>query len=327
MFITHENGMNIKCESKQKKMISMQTNSLSYNAGIFNSNSHNSSFSWSAVIAGAVASTAMAFILLILGFGLGLSVISPWVDAGISAAAIGISTIIWLSVSQIIASGLGGYLAGRLRTKWVNLYHDEVFFQDTAHGLVSWAVATLIAILLITSVIGTVISGGVKATASMTGGAAQSAVDVVSEMGTNQVDYFIDSLLRNDSDLRERNVADVRTELSTIMFRGLMHNGLSDDDKRYAAQVVASYTGLTPQQAQRRVIEGFERIRQTTDDADAAAKEAAEIARQTAAYSALWVFISLLWGAFSAGLMAVIGGNQRDHSVLQTEHRNDYETF
>lgn len=305
----------------------MQTNSLSHNTGIQNSNAHNSSFSWSAVIAGAVASAAMALILLILGFGLGLSVISPWADAGISAAAIGISTIIWLTLTQIISSGLGGYLAGRLRTKWVDVYHDEVFFRDTAHGLVTWAVATLIAVVLMTSAIGAVLSGGAKATASMTGGAALSAVDAVSEMGADQVDYFIDSLLRTDSDLIERNVADVRTELSTILFRGLMFKDLSDEDSQYVAQVVASYTGLSQQQAERRVTESFERIRQTAEEAEVAAKEAVETARKSAAYSALWLFVALLIGAFTAGLMAVVGGKQRDDRVLQNAPHTAHDTL
>ncbi len=86
----------------------------------------------------------MSLILVLLGFGLGFSAVSPWADSGISAKGLGISTIVWLAFTQIVASGLGGYIAGRLRVKWANMHGDEVYFRDTAHGFLAWAVATLV---------------------------------------------------------------------------------------------------------------------------------------------------------------------------------------
>jgi hypothetical protein len=80
-------------------------------------------------------------LLLVLGTGLGLSSVSPWSERGVSAAAFGTSTILWLTLTQLLAAGMGGYLAGRLRTKWTALHNDEVYFRDTAHGFLAWAVA------------------------------------------------------------------------------------------------------------------------------------------------------------------------------------------
>ncbi len=128
-----------------------------------------SAVSWGAILAGAAAAAALSMILLILGTGLGLSSVSPWALDGVSATTFGVSTIIWLTLTQLIASGMGGYLAGRLRTKWVEVHADEAYFRDTAHGFLTWAVASLATAALLTTVIGSIIGGGVKAGASVVG--------------------------------------------------------------------------------------------------------------------------------------------------------------
>lgn len=140
-----------------------------------------SGVSWGAVVAGAAAAAALSLILLILGVGLGLSSVSPWANEGISAESFGISTIIWLTVTQLLSSALGGYLAGRLRTKWVDVHNDEIYFRDTAHGFLSWAVASLATAVLLTSVIGSILSGG----ASMVSGVSNTAT--MAAMAANEV--------------------------------------------------------------------------------------------------------------------------------------------
>lgn len=91
-----------------------------------------SGVSWSAVFAGGATTAALALILLALGTGLGLSSISVWSNTGASATTIGAAAIIWLIAMEIISSSLGGYLAGRLRTKWATIHTDEVYFRR--HG-------------------------------------------------------------------------------------------------------------------------------------------------------------------------------------------------
>src|SRR5262245_10012517 len=100
--------------------------------------------SWGAVFAGAVGAAVLSLVLIVLGTGLGLAVVSPWSGDGISATAVSVSTIVWITVVQILASVLGGYLAGRLRSRWVTVHTNEVFFRDTAHGFLAWAVGTLL---------------------------------------------------------------------------------------------------------------------------------------------------------------------------------------
>lgn len=130
-----------------------------------------SAVSWGAIAAGAAGAAALSLILLILGVGLGMSSVSPWSNEGISAETFGMSTIIWLTVTQLLSSALGGYLAGRLRTKWVDVHNDEIYFRDTAHGFLAWAVASLATAVLLSSFIGAVISGG----ASMVSGVSNTA--------------------------------------------------------------------------------------------------------------------------------------------------------
>ena len=140
-------------------------NALNENTGDANV----SGVSWGAIFAGAAAAAALSLILLMLGIGLGLSSVSPWRQDGLSAAAFGVSTIAWITLTQLVASGMGGYLAGRLRTKWAAIHTDEVYFRDTAHGFLAWAIASLATAALLTSVIGSIVSGGVQAGASVRG--------------------------------------------------------------------------------------------------------------------------------------------------------------
>src|ERR1044072_7842896 len=107
--------------------------------------------SWGPIIAGAFAASTLTFILMLLGSGLGLTMVSPWSGPGASLPTFAVSGAIWLISVQWLPSGVGGYLAGRLRTKWVGVHTDEVYFRDTAHGFLAWAVASVIgAALLVT---------------------------------------------------------------------------------------------------------------------------------------------------------------------------------
>lgn len=131
------------------------------------SDTTSSGASWSAILAGASGAAALSLVLLILGVGLGFSALSPWSNSGISATAFGFSSILWLTFTQIAASGIGGYLSGRLRVRWATVHTDEVYFRDTAHGFLAWAIASLATAALLGSVIGNVVSSGVSAGATL----------------------------------------------------------------------------------------------------------------------------------------------------------------
>ena len=293
---------------------------------VHNNTLHGSAVSWSAIFAGAAAAAALSLILLMLGTGLGLSSVSPWKQDGVSAVAFGITTILWLTFTQLMASGMGGYLAGRLRTKWVAVHTDEVYFRDTAHGFLAWAVASLATAALLTSTIGSIVSGGVQAGAAVAGGAAAVAAGRAAAAGTTMaksdtdggpMGYFVDSLFRKDQAVASPGaaVSDQATsaaEVSRIFMNTVKTGSLSADDTRYVGQVVAQRTGLSQQDAEKRVTDTYARLQAMLREAENAAKDAADKARKAAATAALWLFISLLVGAFVASLSATYGGRRRD---------------
>lgn len=296
-----------------------------------------SAVSWGAILAGAAAAAALSLIMLILGVGLSLSTISPWTQGSINPATFGVSTILWISLTQLLASGLGGYLAGRLRTRWVAVNADEIYFRDTAHGLLAWAVASLATAALLSSVIGTIVDGGSQVGASMTGDITRTeavkavgataateprAVTTNINPATGTVAYFVDSLFRKDDSTNSltsnRGTAPNRTgnipvdEVSRIFMNSIQAESLPPEDIRYVAQVVAQQTGLTTENAEKRVQETYANLQAKLLSAENAVQEAMDKGRKASAYVALWLFISLLVGAFVASWAATYGGLRRD---------------
>ncbi|WP_408600581.1 hypothetical protein [Pseudomonas sp. PLMAX] len=277
-----------------------------------------SGVSWGAIFAGAAAAAALSLILVLLGFGLGFSAVSPWANEGMSAKGLGISTIVWLAVTQIIASGAGGYIAGRLRVKWAYMHGDEVYFRDTAHGFLAWCVATLVAATLVAGSVSSIVSGGVQAGAQVAGGAAnavtQAAGTAAANTDSDQYGYYIDSLFRDD---RPAAVSDdaARGTVTRIFVRSLSDGQLSPEDRTYLAQLVAQRTNLTQADAERRVDEVYARTQKAVADAKLAAQQAADTAAKVAAWTTLWMFVALLAGAFFASLAATFGGRRRDAVV------------
>lgn len=297
------------------------------------------SISWGAILAGAAAAAALSLILLMLGVGLGLSAVSPWANQGVSAKTFGISTILWVTLTQLLASGMGGYLAGRLRSGWSGVHSDEVHFRDTAHGFLAWAVASLATAALLSSAIGSIVSGGVQAgaavaggvtavsgTAAVAGGAAAGAKMDGVEMQGGSMSYFIDSLLRRDPSTAAATTTATgaavapsepasnasSAELHRIFANSMRTAALPPDDIRYVGQIVAQRTGLSQQEAEKRVTETYARAQVKLREAETAARMAADQARKASVTATLWLFISLLIGAFVASLAATVGGRQRD---------------
>src|SRR6201992_1073410 len=143
---------------------------------------------WPAVLAGAVASLALTLVLLSFGAGMGFAVVSPWGNSGVSATTFKIGTGLYFIVMAMISSAIGGYLAGRLRTRWVGVQTTEVHFRDTAHGFLAWALASVLGAILLAS----------PAT-SLLGGATSGAMQTVSAQATGPMDGYVDTLLRRDN--------------------------------------------------------------------------------------------------------------------------------
>jgi hypothetical protein len=256
--------------------------------------SYSPGVSWPAVIGGAFVSASLALILLSLGTGLGFSAISPWSNVGATASAVGAAAIAWLILTQIMASAMGGYLAGRLRTKWTGVHTDEVYFRDTAHGFLVWAVGLVITASLLATAATSLAGGPARRESAGTTPGAETGM-------LNLNAYFVDTLLRPNGSSNGNDVA-ARGEVDRIFAHALSQGAIPSSDNAYLAQLVAARTGLTQAEAERRVSDVFGELQQSADRT-----------RKALAHLSLWLFVALLSGAFCASYAGTIGGKQRDH--------------
>ena len=271
--------------------------------------SSRSATSWGPIIAGGVAAAAVTLVLMLVGAGFGLTMVSPFSNQGISLGTATVSTAIWLIVVQWLSALLGGYMAGRLRTKWVNLHTDEVFFRDTAHGFLAWALATLLVAGLLSSTISAMLGTGVQAASNIAGGAAMGGAAAAASGDSNTTGYFVDTLLRPADPATPVQGGDqASAEVARILLASAASGEMAADDRAYLEKLVAARTGLTPEDAKTRV----DAVLKRADEAAQQAKQAAETARKAGATFALVGALSLFIGAFIASAAAALGGRLRD---------------
>jgi hypothetical protein len=258
------------------------------------SEAYSSGVSWGAVVAGGTVTAALALVLLALGAGFGLSAISPWAENSASMTTLGASAIAWIIAMEIVASAIGGYLAGRLRTKWTRIHSDEVYFRDTAHGFLSWALASVASAAFLASA------------ATLMVGSVRSGVSRDQPQDAYASNYYVDALFRP---ARFSSGADIvtdatRAEAGRILAVAVRHGEIESSDRAYLVRLVASKTGLAEADAERQVDSVLTRARTDLDSL-----------RTAAARLSLWIFLALLIGAFCSSYAATIGGRQRDRVV------------
>jgi hypothetical protein len=265
-----------------------------------------SAVSWPAIIAGGFVAAAFTLLLLALGAGIGFSVISPWSGApDITTTKAALVGGIYMAVTAVMASALGGYITGRLRMRWTRAPLDEVYFRDTAHGVLAWAFATVMGAALLASA-ATIVGSGAAANP---GPIATSSNDITAP--------YLDRLFRPDYAALTggtgqqaagvfaagRDLAADREAARRILLSLRDHgrSELAGEDRQYLTQMVAARTGLAPAEAQRRV---------TAVETDARA--ALEQARRIAMQLSFWLVAAMFLGALAAGLAATEGGAARD---------------
>jgi hypothetical protein len=253
------------------------------------------SVSWGAIAAGAVTAAALTLVLTAFGAGVGLSSISPWSGEGVSATTFKWSTGVYFLCVAVMASAVGGYLAARLRTRWIGLHGNEIYFRDTAHGLIAWAFATVITVAVMAGATTKVISG----VGQIAGAAASQA---------GPIDLAVDSLFRTEPAMNSTvppgaaaATEPARAEVTRLLIADFRKGDVNNNDKAYISRVIAARTGLSQPDAERRVSEVV-----------TATKQALDATRKAAAQFSLWLAASLLLGAFGAALAAVEGGQLRD---------------
>jgi hypothetical protein len=247
------------------------------------------SLHWTPVVAGALAAAALAFVLHSFALALGLSMTSTaptWRD---TSATLVLLSGLYLLLVAIVSYGFGGYVAARLRARFTDVPLEDVEFRDGMHGLVVWALATLLA--------GVLALGAIEAAPRLPGASAGQAGSVA---GENIIAFDLDRLFRG-----ERRVAggmsEIRAEAARILLTVSSHNGMQADDRTYLVRLVAATTGLAPADADRRVMEVAGQAKLDIDRA-----------RHTGVLLGFMIGAAALVGAATAWFAACAGGRHRD---------------
>lgn len=266
-----------------------------------------SAVSWGAVFGGAAVATAVTVMLTALGTGIGFASVSPFSGNNPSVTTFTVLAAVWMIVVQWLSSGIGGYLTGRLRTKWMTLHTGEVLFRDTANGFITWAVASLVVVGFAGSLVTATVSGAGqvagRAASHAAGGVAQGAA----QSSHDQNGYMLDMLFRPAQPNSAAPAPEARAEAARILATGFTGD-VSPQDRAYLAQMVAARTGLTQQDATQRVNDVIGKEQEAAQKA----KQAANVARKATSRFMLYSFFSMLVGAFIACVAAALGGRQRD---------------
>jgi hypothetical protein len=276
---------------------------------------------WGSVLAGAVLAAAISFVLLTFGAAIGLSATSPWPNSGASAKVIASVAVFWAMAQQIGAFMAGGYVAGRMRSRWHETGH-EVEFRDGLHGGLVWAVGVVLGALLFLSTAGSVGKTG----AEVAGGAAA----VAGASTKNPMDTVLDTMLRPTTVAqppspapaasaggapptagspapRARAVSsgdDTRAEMSRILTSAVANGSLTTENRAYLVQLAAQRAGISQQEADKRVNDAFN-----------AAREAADKARRAGVLTGFVTAASLVLSLGAAWWAALRGGHHRDNSI------------
>jgi len=299
-------------------------------AGVAVAGAGRSAASWAAILAGAFVTVSASLILIILGSGLEFAAVSPWPGRGASAAGLTVAAVIWLIVTQWIAAALGGYIAGRLRTRWTGTHTHEVFFRDTAHGLITWSVATVFVAWVIAGSTSSLLGGGLHAAAGLAPTAAAGPAAAAQGPASAAMTYDIDRLFRSSGASATTGAGsspgastsaagagfagaagDARIETLYIAYHAMAVGNLPDTDRSYLAELAAAQTGISLAEAQHRVDEFIT----ATQDAQVKARADADAARKGAAQASIYTALSLLIGAFIASVSAALGGRLRDEHI------------
>jgi hypothetical protein len=243
---------------------------------------------------GALAATALSSILITFGAAVGLGVTSTaptWRDA---SAALWILSGIYLIIQAILSFGLGGYIAGRVRTPVTGYSVEETERSDGVHGLGAWSLAVVVGVILA----GFIANASLPRTTVTTSASRASSAEPL-------LSYELDKLFRAGRKTPTADLSSERAEAGRILLTTSGHQGISADDRTYLVQQVASITGLSPSDAERRV-----------DNVIADSKTAIARSRRSTIILAFSVATALLLGAVAAWAAACAGGRHRDGEPL-----------
>lgn len=291
---------------------------------------------WGPVILGALGAAAMSVVLLAFGSALGLSIVSPYAYAGVAAKGAAILAAVYLALVMVASFATGGYIAGRMRAPWRTTDETESHFRDGAHGFGVWAIGVLLGAMLAASGVGAIVSAAGKATTTIAAAGAAGAASnpALGQFSLKPTDYAIDRLLtpapatavareatppapggaQSAASLAPRSRVDLEAPMARALAAGLTSPQLDVRDRTYLARVVATQTGLSQAEAEKRVDETYADLKA----AEQKVRDATEAARKTAIIAAFLAAATLTIGCAAACAGAALGARHRDERTVVT---------
>ena len=273
--------------------------------------------SWSAIFGGVILVVAVQLLLSLLGAGIGLGSVN--VNAGTTpdASSAGIGAGVWWVVSSMIALAFGGYAAA-----W--LAGIEIRWDGMLHGLVTWGIATLLTIYLLTSAIGSVIGGGFSALGSVTSAAGSGVKDAAQPLAQaagvspDMLQQQAQSYLKpTNPDPASMSPQDAQKEVASNLVSYARGGADALAAKERVIAIMAAQQHVSHADAAKQFDDAQAKLKQTRDQAVQTAKKAADASASAASTASFAAFGDLLLGAIAAA----IGGSLAVQRRLQVSQR------
>jgi hypothetical protein len=267
--------------------------------------------SWGAVLAGAAVALSVQLLLSLLGLGIGLATVDPATGDTPDAASFGIATGVFYAIVTLLSLFAGGWVAGRLAGMPVRT-------DGLLHGLVTWSVAMLLLLYVVTTSVGAVLSG----TLGMVGNALQAAgqgvqaaagaaaESDVGEEAMSTIEQQAQQLLGQAQ--QATGAQDASDLLDQVM--AVAQGGLSDQEQQQILDQIVEQTGVTRGEAEAQLQELQTQYEEATVAAEEQAREVAQATSEAISQGAFWSFVALLCGAIAAAVGGLVG-TPRDLSI------------
>jgi hypothetical protein len=259
-------------------------------------NQHVELIQWGPAVAGALTAAAIGFVLNSFGTAIGLALSSTaptWRDSSLMLQSL---SGLYLVLVAITAFGVGGYLAGRLRTPMEGT-DDDLEFRDGSTGLLVWAIAMVLTVLMVAAA-----ALSIQRAASPGGGSVGATQSIA---GENLIAFDLDRLFRAEQRPPQSDVAYARSEAARILLTSSSHVGVLPDDRAHLIRIAAANADLQPAEAERRA-----------DIAIAQARDNIRKARRAGVVLAFMAGAAALLGAAVSWYAACAGGEHRDGRTL-----------
>jgi len=284
---------------------------------------HNRSrISWGAVIAGAVVAVATTLLLSLLGAAMGAGSIHALDTTSTDLANYGTGAAIWEIINLALSMAFGGYVAARLSGTHSHL-------DAELHGVTMWGVAVLLGSVLlaqaVSGLIGMVGQGAGSVVSHAVGGAGTISGVLPSEVNPQAMIARLQQSLGNSGDPTTMSREQINAEIAALVGKSVVNGSVAESDRNRLIALVAAQSGVTKEEAARRVTGMENDAKATLAQVEQKARAAADEVARTTATAARALFTALVLGLLAALVGAWIG--TRHKRVLHPVIEHGHETF